>query len=133
MSKKRNFNNDGDRRSAQPGAKRSSAVPIGMDPSKSSGSGDSQLALLGSAATTQTLLNNAVKAQKYRMIVDSIDRARMSTTHIQRIMQQSAQAYQERSNACLASSTQLGEEIQVLGAAKEFVLDTLRDLKQSGE
>ena len=74
-----------------------------------------------------TLPSN-LNVQKIELVKDSIDRAKKALSQSQRLLNSSAAAFQERSAACIASASQLAEEVEVLNAAKELLTEMANQL-----
>ena len=66
--------------------------------------------------------------QKVLMTKESLDRAHNSLNAAQRLLQSSATAFQERAAACASAAAAIGDEVQVIVAAKEFLNDIARDM-----
>ena len=64
--------------------------------------------------------------RRIRIMQDSLERAHVAVIAAQRLTMNTTTALQERATAYMSVSTQLGEEAQVLSAAKEFCREMSR-------
>ena len=80
----------------------------------------------GAASSLVRVQQQRPSKQKALMTKESLDRAHNSLNAAQRLLSSTATAFQERATACSSTAASLGDEIQVIVAAKEFLNDIAR-------
>jgi hypothetical protein len=69
-----------------------------------------------------------MNSQRLRMVMDSVDRARMAMQSAQTVLTNAAEKFQERSIACTQTVGALQDEHNVMSAARECMADMARDM-----
>jgi hypothetical protein len=69
-----------------------------------------------------------MNSQRLRMVMDSVDRARMALQSAQKVLTNAAEKFQERSTACTQIVGALQDEHDVMSAARECMADMAGDM-----
>jgi hypothetical protein len=114
----------------QPSPKNQPREPQGGRGSSSSQGGDG--AIGGSSAIVRSKRpfdgNEQKNSQRLRMMMDSVDRARLAVQSAQKMFTNAAEKFQERSLACTQAAGALQDEQNIMSAGRECLADMARDM-----
>jgi hypothetical protein len=114
----------------KPSAKNQPRALQGGRGSSSSQGGDG--AIGGSSAIVRSKRpfdgNDQKNSQRLRMMMDSVDRARLALQSAQKMFTNAAEKFQERSLACTQAAGALQDEQNIMIAGRECLADMARDM-----